>query len=50
MLTLRDCLRSSFGSLYLTFLNFTEIAMTDWKIDKGGEWDLTSQMIEMSLC
>lgn len=26
--SLRDCLRSSFGSLYLTFLNFTQIAMT----------------------
>lgn len=48
--SLRDCLRSSFGSLYLTFLSFTQIAMTDWKIDKGGEWDLTYQMTEVSLC
>lgn len=47
---LRDCLRSIFGSLYLTFLNFTQIAMSDLKADKGGEWDLTSQTTEMSLC
>lgn len=41
--SMSGCLRSNFGSLYLIFLNFTQIIMTDLKMDKGRECNFTSQ-------